>query len=253
MDSNTLKAMKIVMNSIPKRLIEIAKSFNDEINSNDSKLKYIMMTDNKRTAIEILTTKEIQKTLKVALGRIESSNFKEKLKIKEFDTVNIVRFRNNCKNSKLRNTYFRLVHKDFYTYERMKRFKMTTTDKCPRCNLTETTEHLLWECVHVRHIWTLYNDLMINLTKPDERILKYEDIYKVGFSSGIIQIKISLIKELIQIVRPTNWNENKLYNLIKEQIKIDEYISKRYFIPNKCINKWKFLKTNLNLSYYFLE
>jgi hypothetical protein len=119
MDSNTLKAMKIVMNSIPKRLIEIAKSFNDEINSNDSKLKYIMMTDNKRTAIEILTTKEIQKTLKVTLGRIESSNFKEKLKIKEFDTVNIVRFRNNCKNSKLRNTYFRLVHKDFYTYDRM--------------------------------------------------------------------------------------------------------------------------------------
>ena len=91
--------------------------------------------------------------LKNALKKIEALDVKSKLGIDNFDEENITRLRNNCKNPKLRNIYFRLIHNDFFTRVRMKKYRMMESDECPRCNMTETTKHLLWECKHVKRIW----------------------------------------------------------------------------------------------------
>ena len=40
------------------------------------------------------------------------------------------KFREQCKNLKLRQIYFRLVSRDFYTKERMLRFGMSRDDMC---------------------------------------------------------------------------------------------------------------------------
>jgi hypothetical protein len=38
--------------------------------------------------------------------------------------------------------------------------EMTVMDVCPRCCITETSRHLLYECVHIGNIWSLFNNLI---------------------------------------------------------------------------------------------
>jgi hypothetical protein len=40
-----------------------------------------------------------------------------------------------ARNPKLRNIYFRLIHNDFFTGVRMKKYRMTKDDECPRYNV----------------------------------------------------------------------------------------------------------------------
>jgi hypothetical protein len=136
--------------------------------------------------------------LKNALKKIEVLDVRNKLGIDNFDEDNIIRFRSNCKNSKLRNIYFRLIHNDFFTHVRMKKYKMTQTDKCPRCSQTETSKHLLWECKHVQNIWSLFNTLMNQTSNSKESINNYEDIFQPCELLSINMIKIKIIQELIQ-------------------------------------------------------
>jgi isoleucyl-tRNA synthetase len=119
-------AMKIIINSFPKSLINIAKCFNDEINDEIDGLKYLqILSPPMRMSIDVVTTKELQTLLKIALKKVEVLNVNTKLGIEDYDPNNIITFRKYCKNSKLRNIYFRLIHKDFFTYSRMKKYKMT--------------------------------------------------------------------------------------------------------------------------------
>ena len=175
-DPNTNKAMRIVINSFPKHLINIAKCYNDEINCDQERLDYILIKPHKRTLLTTVTAKGLQFTLKTALNRIETLDFNSKLGILDFDPANIINFRANCRNSKLRNIYFRLIHNDFFTHSRMFRYKMTTNDKCPRCGEIESTRHLLWECTHVKHIWSLYNSLVQSVGAHQDKMVKYDDV-----------------------------------------------------------------------------
>jgi hypothetical protein len=154
---NLLKSIKLILSSFPKDLVEIAKNFNDSINDDSEILKYILITQSERMSIYSVSVKQIQIKLKTVLKRIESTNFERKLGIAEFKQEEIIVFRKQCKNSKLRNIYFRLINRDFFTHLRMKKYNMVDSDSCPRCGLTETINHLLWECTHSKQIWNLYN------------------------------------------------------------------------------------------------
>jgi hypothetical protein len=138
------------------------------------------------------------------------------LGIDNFDGENITRFWSNCKNPKLRNIYFRLIHNDFFTHVRMRKYKMMQTDKCPRCSQTETPKHLLWECEHVKSIWSLFKTLMTQTLNGNECIHNF-----VQFWTNMIKIKI--IQELIQIERPIKWNREKLNSMVRELIGIEQY------------------------------
>ncbi len=63
-------------------------------------------------------------TLKQALNRLEDLNVEKKNSIDSFDMANVVDFKRKCKNSKLQNMYFRLLH-CFFPYARMKKYKMS--------------------------------------------------------------------------------------------------------------------------------
>jgi hypothetical protein len=195
--------------------------------------------------IDLVTVKQLQVTLKIALNRVETRDFIDKLGIKEFNSLDILTFRKMCKNSKLRNIYFRLIHRDFFTHVRMKKYKMTNSDRCPRCGQVETINHLLWECVHVRNIWSIYNSLMIKLGKVKECVLEYDDVYKTGEFQSIVIIKIKLIQELIQIERPKNWNNEKLKSMINTIIKCEEYNANINLTLEKFRNNWKIIENNL--------
>jgi hypothetical protein len=154
-DENQMKIMKMILGNFPKVLQNISKCYNEDINSNSQNLKYMMINTTARKKIEDITTKELQIILKIALKKIESQDFKKKLKIDEFEKTNVMNFRKTCRNSKLRNIYLTLINNDFFTRERMFKYKMIENDKCTRCGQVETVKHLLYECKHSKIIWNL--------------------------------------------------------------------------------------------------
>jgi asparagine synthetase B (glutamine-hydrolysing) len=80
------------------------------------------------------------------------------LGITDYNKGNISKFRYQCKNVKLRHIYYRLITKDFFTMEKMFKYRMVDNNKCKRCGEVETYKHLLWECREAKNIWQLFNE-----------------------------------------------------------------------------------------------
>ena len=238
-DEKLNKTMRIIISAFPKTLLDISKCFCEDINSNSEKMNYMLVAPNTRKDINSIVVKELQITLKNALKKIEAQDFNIKLGIENFDEENITSFRNNCKNPKLRNIYFRLIHNDFFTYVRMKKYKMTENDLCPRCGQTENTKHLLWECTHAQNIWKLYNNLMAKIQLNHELVNSFEKIFVAGQTQGTCLVKIKVIQEMIQVERPRNWDMDKLKNVVSELMKIELYNAKKNRTVDKFEIKWK--------------
>jgi hypothetical protein len=247
-DEKLNKTMRMVMSAFPQILIDISKNFNEDINSDADKLDYMLITPNLRKNVSDITVKELQVTLKTALKKTEELDFKNKMMIEEFDEENIIKFRKNCKNPKLRNIYFRLIHNDFFTHVRMKKYKMTETDSCPRCGLIETTKHLLLECVHAKNIWSLYNTLMTQIGKSCELVNNFEEVVKSCNSPEISIVKVKIIQQLIQIERPMNWDQDKLHTIIREVINIEQYNSNVSRSTEKFNVKWRHMSAVVNIK-----
>jgi hypothetical protein len=238
-DQRLCQTMKMVMNFIPTKWIEIAKCYNEDINSDDGRLINMKNSTKNWNSINELTVKELQKMLKIATNKVEFLNVKERTNIEEFDDENIMSFRSMCKNPKLRNIYFRLIHNDFFTHARMKKYKMTATDKCPRCDNIEDTRHLLWDCAHVKNIWKIYNSLVQKLNQPSEVMTTYENVYMPGKTPALCMIKIRIIQELIQIERPRNWSEENIQKICIDLLKIEKYNASITRTIPTFLTKWK--------------
>jgi hypothetical protein len=232
-EDKTLKTMKIIMQTFPKNLIQISKCFIEDINDNDENLKFIRIEDNTWKSIECITVKDLQITLKKILKKTETTNFNQKLGIQNFKEDNIIKLRSKCQNAKFRNLYFRLIHNDFFTHVRMKIYKMTETDCCPRCGNTETARHLLYDCPHAKNIWNIYSEIVI-----EDKVTMYEDLIQVNDSQAAIMIKMKLIQELIQIERPKNWNKERIIVIIKNLIETERYNAIKYKKLNKFKKTW---------------
>ena len=145
-------------------------------------------------------------------------NFNQKLEINNFHEDNIIKLRRKCQNAKFRNLYFRLIHNDFFTHVRMKKYNMSQTDSCPRCGMTETSRHLLFECVHAKNIWDIHNQII-----SDYKVTQYENLFQINDSQCDVMIKMKIIQELIQIERPRNWKKDKVDTLIKNLMEIERF------------------------------
>ena len=117
----------------------------------------------------------------------------------------------------------------------MKKYKMTVTDECPRCNMSETSKHLLWECTHVKNIWSLFNDLMNHIKNGHECVSNYEDVFQTCEMPAVTIVKAKIIQALIQIERPINWDRERLLDTIKDLINVERYNA----VVSKTINKFK--------------
>jgi hypothetical protein len=234
------KAMKIILNSFPSTLRKIAECYCEDINNTRDRLRHVLVSPSRRVPIESIMTKELQSILKIAMKKVQNIDFKTRLNF-DYDSTNIIRFRLNCKNAKLRSIYFRLIHKDFFTYVRMKKFKMTQTDKCPRCGITESISHLLWECTQANNIWREYNKFLMKTSQQKDCVNDYQSIYSVAKTPATILIKIRVIQELIQMARPTCWNEEKMEALVKDLISTEKYIANKNYTVDKFFKKWKLM------------
>jgi len=242
-NQKTLQSMKNILGTFRGSLVNIAKCFNENTNVSSRSYEYMMITQNSWSKISEITVKQLQVTLKIALNRVECLNVNEKLNITNFDNNFITIVRQRCKNTKLRSIYFRLIHNDFFTHKRMKRFNMTNSDQCPRCGEIEDMKHLLWECQKVKPIWDLYNQVMQSV-KVD-KVTSYEDIFVPGENEAVCNIKIKLIQEMIQIERPKNWNIDNIKKMIVNMANMENFMANKNNNLNKYKIKWNQFNTIL--------
>jgi hypothetical protein len=113
----------------------------------------------------MISVKDFQIVLKNVLCKVESLNVSEKNKLFNytFEEEHFVRFRKQCKNTKLRSIFHRLLNNDFFFAERMYKYKMSETPNCQRCGMIEGHKHLLFECKTSRDMWAVYNQKMDKL------------------------------------------------------------------------------------------
>jgi hypothetical protein len=244
MESRILKTMKLVLTTFPKKLKDIAKCFVEGLNSSAEPTRFILLENDEWKDIKTITVKEFQVLLKKAMNKVETLNVNDKLGIDNFTEETITNVRKNCTNPKQRNIFFRLIHNDFYTHQKMKKFKMTNSDACPRCGETEDLKHLIWDCSHSKSIWLITNQILddANTTNAD-KVIKYEDIFRACEQPSANIIKMKIIQEMIQIDRPKNWDKTKVIESIKTIMNIEKYNSIKYKQESKFYNKWKqFLK-----------
>ena len=75
--------------------MNISKCYNEEINSDNEDLKYMLIAPRTRKNLITITVKELQVILKNAVKKIDVLDVKNKLGIPKFDEENITRFRSN--------------------------------------------------------------------------------------------------------------------------------------------------------------
>ena len=78
---------------------------------------------------------------------------------------------NKITSTRLRNSAFKLIHGDIYPQARLKKFNLSDSDLCPRCNNTETKEHLVASCPASVALWSKLMQIINNVhntsLKPD--------------------------------------------------------------------------------------
>ena len=88
---------------------------------------------------------------------------------------------------------------------------------------------MLWDCVESSKIWKLFNDWLENKLSLSNRMSEYSHVYMVDNDSHVCKVKMKIIQEMIQIIRPSNWNIDKIEHLSMEIIRIERYNKlKRY-------------------------
>jgi hypothetical protein len=145
--------------------------------------------------IDKISIKEMQRTLKAAKNKVTAQDFNVKLGTIDYKKEDIIKFRHQCKNEKLRHIYFRLISKDFFTMEKMFKYKMVNNNKCKRCGDVETYKHLMWECKEARQIWKVFNEYLTKTTHHEESVLKYENVFKIGNIEILSKLKMSVIQK----------------------------------------------------------
>ncbi len=212
MNNNESRKLESIIRAFPCYYRDAANSFDDDLNSQNNELTHIVDSRGQWFPIREITTKELQLIFKDILNKTTSINFSEKHGLESSESLNIINFRQGCKNPRLRHIHFRLIHDDFFTYSKMFKFKMSVNPNCPRCGLVETTRHLLWECQESRKIWNLLNAILDKNGQWSNRILKYEDIYRTETNCIASILKMKIIQETIQNDRPKYWTAEKMKN-----------------------------------------
>jgi exonuclease III len=241
---NSLNNIKInnTLSVFNKNILQLAEQFNEDYNTDDPDEIFFLNEKLVFRNAYSLSVKDLQRLLKISLKKIETLNIAERNKLTdvEFEMSNIVRFRNQCKDAKSRNVFYRLINNDFFFAERMFKYGMTTTPNCSRCNEVETSNHLLFDCRFSKKMWSIYNEIIKNDFKSTFAITKKEDIF--NFDTGMIEnrLKIKLINELIQIERPTYWTKNKVTSILLEMKSIDKYSTLKNNLSIETFNKkWR--------------
>jgi len=197
-EPDKLSMLKFIEKRFPKEILDSARNFSFEINEREN-LTHIYLGNDFFSPVGEVTVKQLQVLLKKCLGKVESPDYNNKLEISNFDKQNIIEVRRQIHNVQLRNIFYRLINKDFFTKVRMLRYKMVPNNECEKCAEVEDYKHLIWECYFVRKTWkNLNNILKINNLECDT-VNSYQDLFNFRISPATNTIRLKIIQHFIQI------------------------------------------------------
>ena len=127
----------------------------------------------------------------------------------------------------------RAIHGDIYCGTRLKKFGMTETDLCPRCNIPETISHQLTDCLYVRKIWDILTKITGIKIKSLNQALGHDPMH----DKITLTIHAEIIRQFMSIERPT-----------LEPIKLVRSTVKRLAIVERGITKFQINKMLDELS-----
>ena len=73
--------------------------------------------------------------------------------------------------------------------------------------------------------WENYNSYLISLGIIGGLVDSYRDVYSFNNGSGINTVKLKIINELIQIIRPKNLTIDRIKNITNNIKNIEKYIA----------------------------
>jgi hypothetical protein len=241
---NRRKRLESIIAAFPKYFRNAANNFDNDLNEKNESLSHFLKIDKTWIPVREVTTKDLQWILKKAMFRITETDFERKTEINH-EIINPLQLRKVCKNSKTRNIYFRMIHNDFFTYKRMFAYKMSTTPNCPRCGQLETSKHLLWDCVESKSLWKSYNNILNKIHLGKMFLNHYEDLYRIEEIPVLMTIKLKLVQELVQIIRPTNWCISRTINLIVQLRNVEMQTSDN---RDKKARRWDYFANFVNID-----
>ena len=150
---------------------------------------------------------------------------------------------NKINNIKLRSIILRCIHGDVYCGTRLKKFKMTETDTCPRCNEPETIEHQLLKCQYVQQIWNICKRFTSIEGQNLDEVLGVHDFH----DRTTLTVHGEIIRRLLSIDRPI-YDPLKLVASVVDRLSIVER-----GLSKHTINSFKNVLSNLTQSTTVLE
>jgi len=242
MDVNKLALLRQIEKGFPTEITEAVKYYSNKLNEKVG-MSHIYLGNDKFVSLEDIQVSQIQTLLKHIVSKIETPDYNRKLDIESFEMENLVKVRKNVPNVTLRNIFYRLINKDFFTRERMARYKMVDSDRCTNCEEVKTFKHLMWECNHVRITWINLNSVLVERGLEKECVHDYSNIYDYGVYAATSTIKLKIIKALIQIDRRTKLGVGEILKIINDLINKEKYIAVKKNKQMIFKQKWKdFLK-----------
>ena len=86
----------------PRNMVELAGAFDPDDNDASGGITHYLNHNKCWMEMRLMTTKDMQLTLKNIMSKVEVQNFDQRLGIVGYDSTQIGKFRNQCKNIKLR-------------------------------------------------------------------------------------------------------------------------------------------------------
>ena len=110
-----------------------------------------------------LSSKEIRESRK---DKTPITKFKIGLELNPKDSLTWCLRIKGLTSTSHKNTVLKVAHGDIYTQEKLNRFGLADSSKCPRCDQIETLQHKVIECQYAARIWTEVDILSTKLGSP---------------------------------------------------------------------------------------
>lgn len=190
----------------------------------------------------------------VFVKRIQNPPISQKRYIDEFDfddadwkTIYLMPFK-SCYDVRTRIFQYKINVRCLMTNSRLFKMNITDTDMCSHCNnAPETYNHLFWECVHARKIWSDFKLWYKNNCHTDINILDFKTtLFGLGIRDEVKlrNLCFILVKKVIYDSRFRNQTPSIIAfeYLIKFHYKLEKQIAINTGNMVKFISKWNVLE-----------
>ena len=137
------------------------------LNSDVTRLKECIVLRNKIVDLKTLSSKSIRE------GRSQIDPiclFKSGIINSPIETVNWAYKLSKLTSTNLKCIMLRVAHREFYTKEKLHRYRLIDDPSCPRCDQIEDYDHKIYDCDYVKRIWSETLRITNALSQPPNNL-----------------------------------------------------------------------------------